>query len=55
MDKLYGQPQEGRHSYNNFKRTPKEYNYDADEMVAVKIRGMPYNTRYEEVAKFFNG
>jgi len=34
-------------------REPKEYGFELDQQVAVKIRGMPYQTRYEEVSDFF--
>ena len=57
MDKLYGQGE--KHSYHRKAprepREPKEYGFNAEEQVAVKIRGMPYQTRYEEVADFFKG
>ena len=36
-------------------REHRDHGFDADQMVAVKIRGMPYQTRYEEVADFFKG
>jgi len=31
----------------------KDYGFQADELVVVKVRGLPYSIRYEEVADFF--
>ena len=63
MDKLYSNNQSGKYDENrqrnqsNCKFKPlKIYHWFTDapgEQVAVKIRGLPYSVRYEEVADFF--
>ena len=63
MDKLYGEKPKYRehretrepreHREPREPRVQKDHGFKDDEMVAVKIRGMLYQTRYEQVSDFF--
>ena len=66
MDKIYGGDNEtsgrggyrgrGRGGFNNNRggpKPPKDFGFNNGDMVVVKLRGLPYQVRYEEVAEFF--
>lgn len=52
MDRLYGESGTGSKGKGG-RNTADTGDFDNDDRVAVKIRGLPYQVRYDEISNFF--